>query len=62
MVHEGRILFEEVNEVTELHYYVKYPWWNNGYSEDSSMNGNILKGKPSAIMSLKTTTIHEGDK
>lgn len=25
MVHEGRILFEEVNEVTELHYDVKYP-------------------------------------
>lgn len=61
MVHEGRILFE-VNEVTELQYCVKYPEWTNEPSEESSVDGNVLKGRSPAIMSLKTTTIHEGDK
>lgn len=60
MVHEGRILFE-VNEVTEFNC-VKYPEWTNEPSEESSVDGNVLKGRSPAIMSLKTTTIHEGDK
>lgn len=61
MAHEGRILFA-VNEVTELQYCVKYPEWTNEPSEESSVDSNVLKGKPPAIMPLKTTTIHEGNK